>query len=262
MKQIRYPAVHGSFYPDDPKELGALVKQLLDNAGAAQIPYSIGLIAPHAGFIYSGPVAAIAYAYLFPRAAAIRRVLLLGPAHRVAVDGIALSSATHFKTPLGITPLDLEAGEILKRLPFVHVLNDAHMEEHSLEVQLPFLQIILSDFSIVPALVGRTEASEVSAVIEAFNLDDNSVVVVSSDLSHYLPYARAREIDLKTATMIEGLAYEELSPEQACGAYPIRGLLHYAKQHNLRAITAGVANSGDTAGDHSRVVGYGSFVIY
>jgi MEMO1 family protein len=261
MDLVRYPAVSGIFYPEDPEQLRSEVRDFIRSAEAGKInPQAI--IAPHAGYVYSGPIAGTAYAFLKNRAEQIRRVLLLGPAHRVAFSGLALSSASHFKTPLGLAPLDTAAAADALSFSFVQTLDRAHLEEHCLEVQLPFLQEVLKDFKVLPVLVGDAETEEVAAFIEAFPPSAESVVIVSSDLSHYHRYEEACRIDQLTAKQIEALDDEQLSSHQACGAGPIRGLLKYSKQHQLKALGVHLANSGDISGERDKVVGYGAFVFY
>lgn len=261
MEQIRAPAVSGMFYPAEPQALRQLVQQYISSAQSEAI-FPKALVSPHAGYIYSGIVAGTAYAYLKNVAATVRRVLLLGPAHRAAFSGLALSNASKFETPLGLIPLDKEAAERLSALPFVCRFDEAHAEEHSLEVQLPFLQEVLPDFNLLPLVVGDASAEQICAVIQAFNPGTDSVVIVSSDLSHYLSYERAIKLDAATAKSIEELDHKSLHPECACGVYPLRGLLLYAKNSAWRAIAVHLANSGDTAGSRERVVGYGAFVFY
>ena len=256
---MRPPAVAGLFYPEQPQELGVEVSTLIAEAHAASI-HPKALIVPHAGYVYSGPVAASAYATLRPLHAAIHRVVLLGPVHRVPVRGLATTSAAAFDTPLGKVKVDRAAVEEALRLPQVTINDEAHAQEHSLEVHLPFLQTVLDDFSIVPFAVGDATSQEVAEVLELFWGGTETLIVISSDLSHYLPYAMARQLDQATADSI--LHLDPLpSHEQACGATPINGLLAAARRHQLKPQLLDLRNSGDTAGDKSRVVGYGSFAF-
>ncbi|MFY9327280.1 MAG: AmmeMemoRadiSam system protein B [Georgfuchsia sp.] len=256
---LRPPAVAGLFYPGQRKELGVDVSTLIDEAYAECI-IPKALIVPHAGYIYSGPVAASAYATLQPQHADIRRVVLLGPVHRVPVVGLAATSAAAFETPLGKVNVDRAAIEQALRLPQVTINDQAHAQEHSLEVHLPFLQTVLDDFSIVPFAVGDATAKEVAEVLELLWGGDETLILISSDLSHYHPYAAARQLDQATADSILRLDLLT-SHEQACGATPINGLLATAPRHRLKPQLLDLRNSGDTAGDKSRVVGYGSFAF-
>jgi len=218
------------------------------------------LIVPHAGYRYSGAIAASAYATLRPLAARIRRVVLLGPTHRVAVRGLALPAATTFSTPLGEIKLDTDAMHELARLPQVVVSDAVHAQEHSLEVQLPFLQTVLQDFKLVPLAVGDASAEEVAAALEAVWGGAETLIVISSDLSHYLPAEVSRLVDRKTADEI--LKLRPLgSHQQACGATPLNGLLLAARAHHLQPHLLDLRNSGDTAGPHDSVVGYAAFAF-
>lgn len=258
----RPAAVAGLFYPAAPTALRRLVARELDAAAdlAAPAPPQRPrlLIAPHAGYAYSGAVAARAYA-LLGNASDIERVVLLGPAHRVAVRGLAAPEAQAFETPLGEVRLDGAALAELDELPQVLRSDPAHAQEHSLEVQLPFLQELMGrDFSLVPLVVGCAGAEAVAQVIELFWDDARTLVVISSDLSHYLPYARAQAADRATAQRILALD-AGLSPHEACGSAAINGALLLAQRHGLAPRLVDLRNSGDSAGDKARVVGYGAF---
>jgi AmmeMemoRadiSam system protein B len=218
------------------------------------------MIVPHAGYIYSGPVAAMVYARLRSAAARIERVVLLGPVHRVPVRGLALPAASAFATPLGTVPVDLEAVRRLAGLPQVCVSANAHALEHSLEVQLPFLQAVLEKFAVVPLAVGDASAEEVAEVIDRLWGGEETLIVVSSDLSHYLSYSDAQAVDRATAQAILELR-TNISHEQACGGTPVNGLLLVAQRRGLVPELVDLRNSGDTAGDKSRVVGYGAFAF-
>ncbi|MBS1188996.1 MAG: hypothetical protein H6R10_788 [Rhodocyclaceae bacterium] len=259
---VRAPAVAGAFYPGDAITLAADVRSLLADAprGTEQRPPK-ALIAPHAGYIYSGSTAADAYARLAPWRDAIRRVVLLGPTHRVPVRGLAASSAEFFATPLGQVRLDRAALEALADLPQVVVSDPVHAWEHSLEVHLPFLQTVLGDFSLLPLAVGHATPEEVAEVIDRLWGGPETLFVVSSDLSHYLAYASARQTDRATCERILQLD-PAIDPHQACGAYPINGLLLAARRHGLQPEMIHLCNSGDTAGDKERVVGYAAFAFY
>lgn len=260
MSHIRPAAVAGMFYPGSAAELDATVSALLEHARArppATAPKAI--IVPHAGYIYSGAVAAEAYACLAPFAADIRRVVLIGPCHRVALRGIAISSADAFATPLGPVPIDASARDAVLALPLVSVFDAPHAEEHCLEVHLPFLQKVLDDFAIVPLVAGQASADEVAGVLDRLWGGAETVIVVSSDLSHYLDYDTARGLDAATRDAIEKLDDGEIGADQACGRIPIAGLLTLARRFGLVARTLDLRNSADTAGDRRRVVGYGAW---
>jgi hypothetical protein len=262
---IRLPAVAGFFYPDDPVALRQEVESCLAEGRRrrpADAPRPKALVVPHAGYVYSGPVAGSAYALLEPWAASIRRVVLLGPSHRVPLRGLALSSARAFATPLGEVRLDAEGAAELARLPQVSVLDAAHTQEHSLEVQLPFLQVVLGpDFALLPIVAGDATPAAVARVIEAVWDGPETLVLVSSDLSHYHDYATARRLDAATTAAIEALRPEGLDAESACGRVPVRGLLVAARAHGLGARTLDLRSSGDTAGPRERVVGYGAYAF-
>jgi AmmeMemoRadiSam system protein B len=215
---------------------------------------------PHAGYVYSGPVAASAYASLSEERRTIRHVLLLGPAHRVPFHGLAASSATAFETPLGRVPLDGEMLDRIRHLPQVCINDAAHAKEHSLEVQLPFLQSVLEDFSLLPLVVGAATTEQVAEVLDLLWGDDDTLVIISSDLSHYHPYGEARRIDKATVDDLLKLTPLQ-SHEQACGATPLNGLLAVARARGLQAVLLDLRNSGDTAGDKDRVVGYGALAF-
>ncbi|GAB4280652.1 MAG: AmmeMemoRadiSam system protein B [Methylomicrobium sp.] len=256
----RRPAVAGLFYPDDPVELRNMVDQYLNDAeSGSKVPKAI--IAPHAGYIYSGPVAASAYARLKQAENPIERVVLLGPSHRVAFRGLAVSRAKFFRTPLGDVPIDREAVETLLNLPFVEYIEQAHTYEHSLEVHLPFLQETLSDFKLVPIVAGDASAEQVGEALEMVWGGPETLIVISSDLSHYHDYATAQKLDRQTSQLIETMAYEKLSSDAACGKVPVSGLLKLLRQKAMTIKVVDLRNSGDTAGDKNRVVGYGAYVV-
>ena len=257
---IRYPAVAGSFYPKDAEELRLEVLQMLGEAPQKTV-HPKALIAPHAGYIYSGPIAATAYNTLSPYADQIERVVLLGPSHRVPLLGIATPGCDTFRTPLGDIPIDLKATDKISTLSGVHAMPNAHSAEHSLEVHLPFLQIILGDFKLVPLVVGESTPEEVADVIETLWGGDETLIIVSSDLSHYHPYHEAQILDSDTTHAIERFS-TQIQGEQACGCRPLNGLLHAAKHHHLTLTTLDVRNSGDTAGSPDQVVGYGAYALH
>lgn len=261
-RRVRPPAVAGTFYPADPVTLGAEVDSLLTDAQkppAAGMPKA--LVAPHAGYRYSGPVAASAYATLRGGSEHVTRVVLLGPAHYVPVHGLAASSSDAFATPLGEVPLDGDARAIACAMPSVDVHDAAHAPEHSLEVQLPFLQRVLGEFSIVPFVIGRASPDAIADLLDELWGGPETIIVVSSDLSHYHDHATATDRDRRTADAIVAGRGDELTTEAACGAYPVRGLLTAARRHGLAPALLDLRNSGDTAGPHDRVVGYGSFAL-
>jgi len=260
---VRAPAVAGMFYPGDSRELAQNLAQMLGAAAhdAPQRAVPKAIIAPHAGYIYSGPIAASVYAMLAPARSRITRVVLLGPTHRVAVRGLALPGCSAFATPIGTVEIDGAAVEALRALPQVVVSAQAHALEHSLEVHVPFLQSVLERFSLVPLAVGRASAQEVAEVLDALWGGPETLIVVSSDLSHYLSYGDAQAVDRATAQAILGLA-TDISHEQACGATPVTGLTHLVRKRGLKPELIDLRNSGDTAGDRNRVVGYGAFAFY
>ena len=263
MDPLRPAAVAGMFYPAAPRELAWEVDNMLGHsAGSGPVPgFPKALIVPHAGYIYSGSVAAEAYDRLRSARGIVRRVVLLGPCHRVPVHGLALPDAAAFDTPLGRVPIDREAVESLAGLPQVVVNSAVHAEEHALEVQLPFLQRVLGEFSLVPLAVGAATPSQVAEVIEKLWGGEETLIVISSDLSHYHDYDEACAIDRGTARAILDFS-TDIDHEQACGATPVAGLLLAAKRHGLSAELLDLRNSGDTAGGHARVVGYGSFAFW
>jgi AmmeMemoRadiSam system protein B len=256
----RQPAVAGTFYPANPQQLHLMLNQYLNDAATDEkVPKAI--IAPHAGYIYSGPIAATAYARLKKARDLITRVVLIGPSHRVAFRGLAVSRAQIFTTPLGGVLVDQKAVRAIVKLPFVEYIEQAHAYEHSLEVHLPFLQEVLGDFKIVPIVAGDASPEQVSQVLDVLWGGDETLIVVSSDLSHYHAYTTAQQLDKATSLAIEQLQYEQLAPESACGKVPVSGLLKLAREKSLSIKTIDLRNSGDTAGEKDRVVGYGAYVI-
>lgn len=265
MHTVRQPAVAGAFYPGQAGSLASSVAGLLAAARAEQTDRAASpppkvLIVPHAGYIYSGPMAARAYAQLDRAHDTIRRVVLLGPVHRVPVRGLALPGSEAFATPLGEIDIDQEAVAALQPLRQVVVSVAAHALEHSLEVQLPFLQSVLGPFKLLPLAVGDASPGEVAQVLETLWGGPETLIVISSDLSHYLPYRAAQNIDGETVERILTLE-GPLTHEQACGGTPINGLLIAARRHHLQPQLLGLCNSGDTAGDKQRVVGYAAITF-
>lgn len=257
----RPAAVAGYFYEADTARLRQQVDRLLDAEAAPENGMPRALIVPHAGYIYSGSTAAHAYRRLLADPERIKRVLLIGPAHRVYIKGMAIPSVDRFSTPLGEIPLDLDALDQLSRLPAVQVSDEAHREEHSLEVQLPFLQSVLNEFTLVPVVVGGVAATQVAAVIDALAGDPHTLVVISSDLSHFLSYRDARRIDAATCEHILDKS-TNLQGEEACGARAINGLMASDKAISLEVSLLHACNSGDTAGSPNRVVGYAAFALH
>lgn len=260
MRDIRPAAVAGLFYPDDAVALAREVSGYLDGVPVPAGLHPKALVAPHAGYVYSGPVAARAYALLAPWRNRIRRVVLLGPAHRVWVDGLALPGVDAFETPLGQVPLDQAAIASLTDLPQVVTSQAAHAGEHALEVHLPFLQTTLDAFRLVPLVVGGASAEAVAEVLDRLWGGEETLIVVSSDLSHFHAHDFASRIDQDTARAILDLD-PHLVGEQACGAHPLNGLLLTARRRGLKPRLLDLRNSGDTAGDRDRVVGYGAFAF-
>ena len=264
--KVRPAAVAGTFYPESPEVLARDVAHLLSDAVAVYHADASGknpkaLIVPHAGYIYSGPIAASGYTHLTKLRARITRVVLLGPTHRVAVHGLAIPTSEEFQTPLGGVRIDRTALDAIADWPQIVVSDEAHSEEDSLQVQLPFLQSLLDDFSLLPFAVGKAEPQAVAEVIEHFWGDEETLIVVSSDLSHYLPHDAAQQVDGQTAQRILELD-TKLGDFQACGAAAINGFLLAAQHHDLRVQLLDLRNSGDIAGDQSRVVGYASFAFF
>jgi AmmeMemoRadiSam system protein B len=260
---VRPPAVAGTFYPADSDTLRAQVRGLLDEA-ERRVPASAGwpkaFIAPRAGYVYSGPVAATAYARLAAGRGTVTRVVLLGPAHFVPVRGIAATGFDAWRTPLGDVTIDLGARERAVGLGGAHVDDEAHAPEHSIEVHLPFLQEVLGDFFLAPFAVGQTPPEHVAGLLDELWGGDETVVVVSSDLSHYHDHRTATELDKATAAAIEALDPEAVRLDAACGVFPVRGLLVAAREKGLPLETIDLRTSGDTAGPKDRVVGYGAFI--
>ncbi len=294
MGVLRYPNVAGTFYPADPRALAAQVRAYVRSAPdtdprsraetesrteqaagsgtgsraradalAPSMPgrWPKALIVPHAGYIYSGPVAGSAYAQLAAGTAAIHRVVLLGPSHRLPFYGLAYSQAEAFVTPLGQVPVDREAYQVIADLPQARAFEAPFQGEHCLEVQLPFLQVLLEDFHLVPFLVGEATAAEVAAVLERLWGGNETLILVSSDLSHYLDYATARRLDAATSQAIAALEPAAIGDDQACGRIPVKGLLKAARHHGLGCQVLDLRNSGDTAGPRNQVVGYGAFAF-
>jgi AmmeMemoRadiSam system protein B len=260
----RPPSVAGLFYPADPIELASLVdRELAAAASPSEASPPKAIVAPHAGYLYSGPIAASAYRRLVPRRGEIHRVVVLGPAHRTAVAGMAVPQASAFTTPLGSIPIDDE----LRSRALTHVRvtasDAAHAGEHSIEVQLPFLQRVLGRerWALLPIVVGRADTAAVADVLDDLWGGPETLVVVSTDLSHYEPYELAQHHDAATTAAIVTRDASHVDTSDACGAHPMRGLIEVARRRDLAIDLVDLRNSGDTAGDRDRVVGYGSFVV-
>ena len=266
--QIRQPAIAGTFYPSEASALRNAVQHDLNDAVNNLDMASIRsrstpkvLVAPHAGLIYSGVVAARAYAHVLHEQEKIKRVVLLGPCHRVAVRGMALSSADAFRTPLGDVPLDRETCATLSKLSFVETFDQTHAQEHSLEIHLPFLQTILTNFQLVPIVVGTATPDQVAQALDLVWGGPETLIVISTDLSHFLDYDSCNKLDRQTTEAIEQLDINAIGDDQACGRYPLKGILKLAKANEMTIKTVDVRNSGDTAGTKDRVVGYGAWII-
>ncbi|WNG44717.1 AmmeMemoRadiSam system protein B [Archangium minus] len=260
MARVRAPAVAGSFYPAAAPLLAQQVDRWLEQAPACSSPPPSALIVPHAGYMYSGPVAASGYACLRRLKGQVRHVLLLGPCHFVPMNGLAHPDAELLRTPLGDVPVDEALRERAEATHHVCASAMAHRREHSLEVQLPFLQRVLGDFDVLPLVVGSTRPEEVAEVLDALWTED-VLPIISSDLSHYLPYDTARTVDRETADHILRLD-GPLEEDFACGAAAINGLLLVARRRGLRAELLDLRSSGDTAGGKQEVVGYGAFAFH
>lgn len=263
MRAIRPAAVAGWFYPAAAAELRSEIGELLGGTGtAAIVPVPKALIAPHAGYIYSGAFAATGYRRLATARGRITRAVLLGPSHFVGFRGLAADSTDAWQTPLGTVPIDRPVVEGLIRARLIGVLDAAHAREHSLEVQIPFLQVALGDFALVPIVAGDASPEAVAALLEAVWAGPETLIVVSTDLSHYLDYRSCQEMDRQTADAIERLDSNALGPESACGRIAVRGLLVAAERRGMTIARLDLRNSGDTAGPRDRVVGYGSWALF
>lgn len=267
---VRREAVAGSFYPSNCEALQTEVNALLANSWRPSIhSHSVHLtlanpkaiIVPHAGYIYSGSVAATAYKTLAPVSEYIKRVVLLGPSHRVCFRGVAYCSADYYQTPLGQITIDHASIDVIKSLSQISELDKAHQEEHSLEVQLPFLQTVLGEFSLIPLVVGDAKPEEVAEIIDTLWGKEETLIVISTDLSHFLNYQQAIAVDTATNQAIEEYRYNDISYENACGRIALQAMLKTAQHRQLNITTLDLRNSGDTAGTKDRVVGYGAWVI-
>ncbi len=260
--RVRAAAVAGAFYPARPDVLAATVSGLLAAGPRGEQRGVVrAIIVPHAGYVYSGPIAASAFAILRDGSSRPRRVVIIGPSHFFGFSGLAAPGAGAFATPLGDMPLDSGAIENITPMPQVVITDEPHTPEHAIEVELPFLRVVLGAVPIVPLLVGRATAEEVAEVLDRL-WDDATLVVVSSDLSHYLSYEAAREQDAATAAALESFDGSRIGLNDACGALPLRGLLLAAKHRGLTIQRLDLRNSADTAGGRRRVVGYGAWVLH
>ncbi|NMM44434.1 AmmeMemoRadiSam system protein B [Rhodospirillaceae bacterium KN72] len=266
MALIRPAAVAGMFYPGDRQGLAQSVAGFVNDAAkragiGPNSPIVKAVIAPHAGYVYSGACAGEAYARLLPGRDAVTRVVLMGPCHRVALRGLATTAADLWQTPLGSVPIDREALDGLSDLPQVFAHDAAHKQEHSLEVHLPFLQTVFPKMKLVPFAVGQASAEDVAAVLDRLWGGPETRIVISSDLSHFLDYDACNALDAKTADAVERFDYAAIGRDQACGRIPMSGLLKLAPEKHLSIERVGLCNSGDTAGDKGRTVGYGAWVF-
>jgi MEMO1 family protein len=262
----RPAAVAGQFYPQDSNELKQQIQNLLQQAhnnsrNLNKTQQAIALIVPHAGYIYSGLTAAYAYQEIIPYAELIKRVIIFGPSHRVAFNGMAVPDVSSFQTPLGNIPLDNKEIQYLVEQQLL-LSNQAHEQEHSIEVQLPFLQATLNNFQLIPIVVGQSNSREISAVLSRYISNPENLILISTDLSHFSEYSIAQQHDQKTCEKIMQFKYNELDYDDACGRLPLSGMLRLAKEKNYSIQQLDIRNSGDTAGDKQRVVGYGSWSIY
>lgn len=262
MSKIRQPAVAGLFYPADKQSLKKDVDEFLEQANYGRDIIPKAIVVPHAGYMYSGPIAASAFKLLVPFKDKIKRVVLLGPSHRAAFTGLAVPASDFFNTPLGNIQIDKNAIQLLADIPQVIVSDQAHSEEHSLEVQLPFLQEILNEFTLVPIVVGDAKRSEVAEVINRLWGEQDTIVVISTDLSHYHNYNEAKQLDRATSEAIVNLTPDLISYDDACGRNGLKGMITVAEEKHLSIDILDLRNSGDTAGDKNRVVGYGAYVIH
>lgn len=262
--RVRPAAVAGMFYPADPADLVAELDRSFRNArepASIAGPTPKAIVAPHAGYTYSGPVAATAYAAVRPARGTIERVVLLGPSHRVPFDGMAVPSVDLLDTPLGPLRVDTGARDAVLAYPWVSTWDAPHASEHSLEVHLPFLRHVLGDVAVLPLVVGHVEPGQIADVLDRVWDGPETLIVVSSDLSHYHDHQTAIRLDQVTARAVEAGREADIGPMDACGAYPLRGLLVAADRHGLAARTIDLRTSADTAGPDDRVVGYGAFVF-
>jgi len=260
MVKVREPAVAGVFYPADPNQLTGLIDGFLSEMTDPAAPPK-AIIAPHAGYTYSGPIAASVYACLRPARETICRVVLIGPSHRVSFRGLAASSAEAFLTPLGAVKVDRACIHHLLQLKFVVIRDDAHLREHGLEVHLPFLQRMINEFSIVPLVFGDISYMRVADILRELWGGPETLIIISSDFSHYYPYNQARVLDHEAAQSILKLEPDSIRPEQACGRVGIQALVEVVREKGLHAELLDLRSSGDTSRNQDQVVGYGAFAF-
>ncbi|MCP3936732.1 MAG: AmmeMemoRadiSam system protein B [Actinomycetia bacterium] len=269
MRRLRYPAVSGSFYPNDAAELTRDVDRFMTRCkhpGQGEVDADVRgrakiVVVPHAGYRYSGSVAGCAYSRLARLVPAPKRVVLLGPAHTMPVSGMVVPQAHVWRTPLGDVEIDRPAVEALEVLHGVQTDERPHAQEHALEVQLPFLQRVLSDgFTFVPVVVGRTPPDLVADLIDTCWGGDETIIVISTDLSHYHPEPEAKALDRATVDAVLAGDLAGVTHDGACGATPLRGAMVAAGRRGLSPVLVSLATSADAGGDNWRVVGYGSFV--
>ncbi|MGB9694361.1 MAG: AmmeMemoRadiSam system protein B [Caldisericaceae bacterium] len=259
--KIREPAVEGTFYPSDREELRLMLRHYIENASLVEMQNLKGLVAPHAGYVYSGAIAGASYRQLINLdLAKLYKVIILGPSHYEYFNGASVGIFDAYKTPLGLANVSKIASLLIKEDNF-HFLLDAHIEEHSIEVQIPFLQYVLPHFEIVPILLGEVSYTQVADVLKKY-IDETTIVIASSDLSHYYPYEKATKIDKHCTSGIEKLSFAEFNKCEACGKTGIQTLLKLSLDLGWKSKVIMYANSGDTAGPKDRVVGYGSYAFY
>jgi len=258
---LRIPAHAGQYYPADAGFLEKVVDEYLTDGGTvSEIPKAV--IAPHAGFIHSGRIAGKAFAVWKAQEVRARRVVLIGPSHYYDFPGIALPDSTRFQTPLGEVQVDPAADDLKRKFRYVRVFEAAHYPEHALEVLLPFLQRAVPGAKIVPLITGRTEMSQVSAVIEEIWGGADTLLVISSDLSHNHPYEIAQKVDRQTARAIVEFDFSRLTADQACAYQAMRGFLKAAIRKEMRCSLLELRNSADASGDMSLVTGFGAFHFF
>ncbi|MGD9638118.1 MAG: AmmeMemoRadiSam system protein B [Alphaproteobacteria bacterium] len=256
--KIRKEAVAGAFYPYGPTELDALLEALLYQKELPDIPPPKAVIVPHAGYVFSGQTAAVAYRRLSSSDSITKRVVIFGPCHRVPFNGLALSSADKWETPIGEINVDTKTCQELNELEFVNYNDDAHNEEHSIEAQIPFIKKVFNNVEIVPILTCMTSLKEAVAVMEKVWGDEETLIIISADLSHFLDYDACKQKDAETVKAIENLDYSDLDNDNTCGFIPICALIDIARRKKMKVETFDVRNSGDTAGKKDSVVGYAS----
>ncbi len=259
--RVRRAAVAGLFYSNDPHQLRQDVEDLIAAAPTFSASPVKAIIAPHAGYVYSGSVAGAAFAAVREQSADVRRVIVVGPAHYVALRGIAIPTVDAFETPLGRLPIDQAAVASISDLPFVHFSDAPHAPEHALEVELPFVQMLTRDCELVPMVVGDAEPVEVAQALDRLWDGASTLIVISSDLSHYHDYDTACRLDRDTSALIDAGEWAQLNAKRACGYLPVAGLLVETTRRGLVATRLALCNSGDSAGDRARVVGYGAWAF-